>query len=212
MSQTATHPRQTALWKMSTPLRVMVIEDSSTDAELNLHELQRAGFQCRPLIVRTHAEFLAQLPRFQFDIVVADCHLSGWPIMEAFSALRQAGREVPFILITDTMGEDAAVECIRQGVTDCVLRENLSHLPIVVVRALEQQIQQAQKFEAIGQLAGRIAHDFNNVIGVILGWAELGEERATSGNADLLTYFQKIHMQCDRAAALVRELLALARR
>ncbi len=79
-------------------------------------------------------------------------------------------------------------------------------------RALEQQLRHAQKFEAIGQLAGGIAHDFNNVIGAILGWAELGEERAASSDPQLLAYFKKIHSQCDRVTALIRQLLAFARR
>ena len=79
-------------------------------------------------------------------------------------------------------------------------------------RALEQQLQHAQKFEAIGQLAGGIAHDFNNVIGAILGWAELGKEQASSSGSPLLTYFEKIHVQCDRVTALVWQLLAFSRR
>jgi two-component system, cell cycle sensor histidine kinase and response regulator CckA len=79
-------------------------------------------------------------------------------------------------------------------------------------RALEQQLQHAQKFEAIGQLAGGLAHDFNNVIGAILGWAELGEEQATAIDPRLAGYFNKIHLQCDRVAGLIRQLLAFARR
>src|SRR5260221_2870148 len=79
-------------------------------------------------------------------------------------------------------------------------------------RSLEKQLRQAQKFEAIGQLAGGIAHDFNNVVGAILGWAELGEEQAASSQAPYATYFKKIHTQCDRVTALIRQMLAFARR
>jgi two-component system cell cycle sensor histidine kinase/response regulator CckA len=79
-------------------------------------------------------------------------------------------------------------------------------------RALERKLQQAQKFEAIGHLVGGISHDFNNVIGAILGWSELGEEQAVLSDARLATYFKRIHTQCDRVKALVRQLLAFARR
>src|ERR1019366_1117046 len=113
MSQTAASPPLTTLWDMSAPLHVMVIEDSMADAELNLHELQRAGVQCRPHIVGTRAEFLAQLSRFPYHIVLADYRLPGWSGMEAFSDMRQAGCEAPFILVAGTLGEEVAVECIR---------------------------------------------------------------------------------------------------
>ena len=77
--------------------------------------------------------------------------------------------------------------------------------------AMEKQLVQAQKFEAIGQLAGGIAHDFNNMIGAILGWADMGVEE-TSTNPKLHRYFEKVRRQADRAAALTRQLLAFARR
>jgi two-component system cell cycle sensor histidine kinase/response regulator CckA len=77
--------------------------------------------------------------------------------------------------------------------------------------ALEKQLLQAQKFEAIGQLAGGIAHDFNNMIGAIMGWSDIGIEETVEG-ARLRCHFQKIHQQAERAAALTRQLLAFARR
>jgi PAS domain S-box-containing protein len=77
--------------------------------------------------------------------------------------------------------------------------------------ALEKQLVQAQKFEAIGQLAGGIAHDFNNMIGAIIGWADMGVEE-TSAAPRLRRYFDKVRQQADRAAALTRQLLAFARR
>ena len=77
--------------------------------------------------------------------------------------------------------------------------------------ALEKQVRQAQKFEAIGQLAGGIAHDFNNMIGAILGWAELGMDE-TDAETRLHRHFDKVRNQAIRAAALTRQLLAFARR
>ncbi|HTX15573.1 MAG TPA: response regulator [Candidatus Baltobacteraceae bacterium] len=77
--------------------------------------------------------------------------------------------------------------------------------------ALEKQLVQAQKFEAIGQLAGGIAHDFNNMIGAILGWADMGVDE-TEGAPRIRRYFDKVRQQADRAAALTRQLLAFARR
>ncbi|HEX4075366.1 MAG TPA: response regulator [Candidatus Acidoferrales bacterium] len=77
--------------------------------------------------------------------------------------------------------------------------------------ALEKQLVQAQKFEAIGQLAGGIAHDFNNMIGAIIGWADMGVEEAAAAPR-LRRYFDKVRQQADRAAALTRQLLAFARR
>jgi PAS domain S-box-containing protein len=117
----------------------MLIENSVADAELNLHELAHAGFQCQPRIIATRAEFLEQLGRFPFDIVLADYRLPGWTGMDAFTAMRQAGRDVPFILVTGILGEEIAVECIKQGVTDYVLKDHLPRLPLVVARALEER-------------------------------------------------------------------------
>src|ERR1700757_2276615 len=82
---------------------------------------------------------------------------------------------------------------------------------VTEVRALERQLQQAQKFETIGQLAGGIAHDFNNVLGAVLGWAEIGYEQSRE-HPQIAEYFAHIRQQADRAAALTRELLTFARR
>src|SRR5579864_4689084 len=78
-------------------------------------------------------------------------------------------------------------------------------------KALERQLVQAQKFEAIGQLAGGIAHDFNNMIGAIIGWVDLGIDE-TDVDSRLHRHFQKVRHQAERAAALTRQLLAFARR
>jgi PAS domain S-box-containing protein len=99
--------------------------------------------------------------------------------------------------VKDTRGRVAYFEGIAEDVTER--------------RAFEKQLRQVQKFEAIGQLAGGVAHDFNNVIGAIMGWAELGQEQ-TPADSRLHTHFKKIKEQADRAAGLTRQLLAFARR
>lgn len=98
---------------------------------------------------------------------------------------------------TDPSGNDEWIEVMVEDVTERI--------------ALETQLQQAQKFEAIGQLAGGIAHDFNNMIGAILGWADMGIEE-TESDSKLRRYFDKVHQQGKRAASLTRQLLAFARR
>ena len=473
MSQTTTPVSMTTVWNLSEPLRVLIVERVTLHAELYIHALERAGYRCEPEIISTRAEFLERLGRFPFDIVLADYRLSGWNGMDAFFEMRRAGRDVPFIVIAEVAEEKAAAECVKQGVTDYVLKEHPSRFPFTLARAmerralrdartflaqalplseanylvlfdhnpvpmwiferetlqilqvndaalrhygyermeflqmrtsdlhpagdvpkllemfhgghsceglagqwrhhrkdgslidvdlflhqmeysghaasyivarditerkraeeeknkflalaehscdfiavadlhnkvqyvnpagrtilgienaddvkgmhtfdyvapedrplvrdtilpalqssgrwegelrfrhcrtgqsvpmecmgfqvkdswtgeplfiatisrdmterhaLEQQLRQAQKFEAFGQLAGGIAHDFNNVIGAILGWAELGEEQFASSNPDLKNYFKKIHSQCDRVTELTQQLLAFARR
>ena len=118
MSQTGLSAPLTYLWNMATPLRVLLIEHSAEDAELNLLELKRAGFQCKPEIVASASEFLRHATRFPFDIVLADYRLPNWNGMEAFAAMRRTGHDVPFILVTGILGEDVAVEFIKQGVND----------------------------------------------------------------------------------------------
>ena len=94
-------------------------------------------------------------------------------------------------------GQPAGLEVIAEDVTE--------------LRAVERQLRQAQKFEAVGQLAGGIAHDFNNVVGAILGWAELGFEQSRE-HPQVAERFTRIREQAERAATLTRELLAFARR
>jgi len=329
-------------------LRVLLIENSASDIELILLELRDSGFRIEPTLVETRDDFLRVLANGSFDAVLADYRLPGWCGLDAFADLRAAGRDIPFLLVTGTLGEEAAVDCIKQGVSDFILKDRLKRLPIDLnralsekalrddnqrshealrisearnrslvehaaygiarissdgafldsnpalrrmlncgseggvenlnlardlfrfpehyarlmatcrevgqirgaeaewkrpdggilavrlylrrlssdddrdtyemiaedvteVRALERQLRQSQKFEAIGQLAGGVAHDFTNVVGAILGWAELGLENSRDFPV-MAERFERIREQANRAAALTRELLAFARR
>ena len=111
---------------------------------------------------------------------------------------------------------DGGLVAVRLHVRKLSLPDHAGAIEIVAedvteFRAMERQLRQAQKFEAIGQLAGGVAHDFNNVVGAILGWAELGLEQ-NRANPQVCERFLRIREQAERAASLTRELLAFARR
>ena len=137
---------------------------------------------------------------------------------EQFAPLLTTCRQIGFVHSTETelRRKDGGLIAVRLHLRYLSLPGPSDQLEGLVedvteLRALELQLAQAQKFETIGQLAGGNAHNFNNVTGAILGWAELGYEQ--SGNYPAIAVeFARIREQADRAAALTRELLAFARR
>ena len=119
------------------PVRVLLVEDVLDDAELCLAELRRAGFEVQADVVAAPEEFSDRLRRSSYDIVLADYRLPNWTGMEAFERLQALEKDIPFILVTGALGEQAAVDCLKQGITDYVLKDALVHLPTAVRRALE---------------------------------------------------------------------------
>jgi two-component system, cell cycle sensor histidine kinase and response regulator CckA len=329
------------------PLQILLLEPSASDVRKILQELQAAGFVIEPTIVSSRIEFLAALESGDFDAVLSAYCLSDGDGMQALHELRRSSRDIPFILVTGALGEDSAAECVKHGVSDCVLKSHLGRLPgalrqalaerqsrtaeakpvttlfngedanhpfiensvygifrassegaflsanpvllrilscpspqvlqsmklsdvfrfpehlaklrttcrlngmvhsvetewrrrdggfvavklhlrglsgpgsagefegmvedVTELRSLEHQLRLAQKFETIGELARGVAHDFNNVIGAILGWAELGFEESQA-YPHIAERFARIRSQAERAAALTREFLAIGRR
>jgi two-component system, cell cycle sensor histidine kinase and response regulator CckA len=120
-------------------IRVLLLEDNPADAELSLRQLRRDGFQVDADIVRSPDEFKERITSRTYDIVLGDYRLPGWTGMEAFQWLRAEGHDLPFILVSGTLGDDFAVECIKLGVTDYVLKDRLERLTVAVRRALEEE-------------------------------------------------------------------------
>ena len=331
------------------PLRLLIADDDPNDLELCLRGLKMSGLAFDAKTVSARDEFIERLREGPVDVVLSAYRMKGWTGMDALAIVRADCPQVPVILWTGTLGDELAVECIKLGIADYVLKDQIARLPMALKRAreerllreaetralealrrgearyrglvehltygifwaeepsgrlldlnpalarmlgyespaellglgftaplycdpadhertvaeymnnrraaatvdwkrkdgtvitvhmigrevlspdgkaecaevmvedvterktLEKQLVQAQKFEAIGQLAGGVAHDFNNMIGAILGWADLGIEE-TEINSRLHRHFHKVHQQAERAAALTRQLLAFARR
>jgi len=203
-------------------LRVLFVEDSEDDAVLQVQLLRQAGYEVAYARVQSAEELAAALER-PWDIVISDYSMLHFSGTEALKVVRKKGVHVPFIFVSGTIGEDAAVAALKVGAQDYLMKTNLGRLIPSVERELreseerrqrqrlEEQVHQLQRFEAIGRLAGGVAHDFNNVIGAIMGWAEIGANAAYPGG-DLQDKFLKIRAQADRASGLTRQLLAFARR
>ena len=207
---------------MGTPLKLLVIEDSETDAELLARAIRKGGYDISYQRVDTREGLQASLQE-SWDLVISDHSMPGFSGVAALKMVREKQTDMPFIFVSGTIGEDIAVDAMRVGAQDYIMKGNLTRLVPAIDRELrearnraehkqtELRIHQLEKFEAIGKLAGGVADDFNNVIGAIMGWAELGSGEVLEGSK-AARYFQQIRAQSERAAGLTRQLLAYARR
>ena len=207
---------------MGVKINILFIEDSADDAELQVRLLRKAGYDIQFERVDTPADLNRALGK-SWQLIISDYSMPHYKGLDALQLVRRLGIETPFIFVSGTIGEETAVAALKLGAQDYLMKNNLSRLVPAVQRELrevedrksrkqlEQQVHQLQRFEAIGRLAGGVAHDFNNVIAAIMGWAEMG---CSDAPRDTLQHdrFSKIRRQADRAAALTRQLLAFARR
>jgi len=120
-------------------LRVLHVEDNDADAELVAQALRRGGLAVSVIVVQDEAEFRQQLKARPPDVVIADYNLPQWKGMEALEVLRSEGLDTPLVLVSGALGDVTAVECIKQGATDYVLKDGLVRLPEVVRRALQEK-------------------------------------------------------------------------
>jgi signal transduction histidine kinase len=117
-------------------LRVLHLEDSDLDHELALAHLARAGLQVDARRIESRSEFEAEL-RGDWDLVLSDYNLPGFSGLQALDLLRESGRLWPFILVSGEIGEDTAVEAMRNGASDYLLKNNLARLAPAMEHAIE---------------------------------------------------------------------------
>jgi starch phosphorylase len=118
------------------PLRLLIVEDNPADAELMLHELRRSGFDPSGLRVDTEADCVAHLDE-PIDIVLADYSLPRFSAVRALQLLHERRLDIPFIVVSGSIGEEAAVAMMKQGATDYLLKHRLDRLGPMVARALQ---------------------------------------------------------------------------
>jgi signal transduction histidine kinase len=120
-------------------LRALVLEDEPTDAELALMALAEGGFRCTPTLASGRAAFDAAFAPGRFDLVLADYSLPDYTGLEALAFVRRTDALVPFVLVSGALGEERAVEALRAGATDYILKHGLARLAPAVRRALAER-------------------------------------------------------------------------
>lgn len=143
----------------SIPLRILIIEDNLADAKLVLHELRRTGFEFNWQRVETESDYLSHLDSMP-DLILADYSLPQFGALRALQLMQERGLDIPFIVVSGTIGEDLAVAAIKQGATDYLLKDRLARLGPAITQALEQKrlrLERKRAEEALRQSEERYA-------------------------------------------------------
>lgn len=152
---------------MLTKLKILLLEDLPSDADLICREISRAKILSENLVVDCKADFIKALSEFSPDIILSDHTLPSFNSLEALKILSEKSIKIPFILVTGTMSEEFAVRVMRQGAWDYIQKGQLQQLPEAINKAIEkfkyQSLRQKFNYEAIlteayMQEAERLAH------------------------------------------------------
>ncbi|HEY8946414.1 MAG TPA: response regulator, partial [Polyangiaceae bacterium] len=188
---------------MGRKLQVLIVDDSPDDAELVLRELRRADFKVVSRRVETRSAMADALSNESWDVVLCDYSMPEFDALSAMAVLRETAPDVPLLVVSGTIGEERAVECMRAGAHDLVLKDRLARLVPALERELaetarheeqrntQRQLRQAEdtlsrteKLRMLGQMAAGISHDLKNLLNPLSLYIDLADRALSRGDFD----------------------------
>jgi signal transduction histidine kinase len=192
---------KTASLSAARPLRILFLDDDPNDVELEVRTLERAGYACTWERVDDRTAFLAKLDGLDVDIVLADYRLPGFDGLAALKLYVEHGASIPFVLVSGTLGEELAIEALRAGATDYVLKTRLSRLVPVVQRALAEHAERRERIRAEAEV-----HDMAEVTSALTRVSRtLIENLNTPGLMDALCRVSAEELGADVSHTMLRD-------
>lgn len=219
---------------MTKLLKALIVEDNERDAVLLMRELNRGGYELNSERVETAEALNAALDREVWDIVLSDYSMPRFSAPAALALVRKRGFDLPFIIVSGTVGEETAVEAMRAGADDFMPKGALARLLPAIDRELREgaaraerkkmreQLLISERMASVGMLSASVAHEINNPLAVVLANLEIVLQQLEAPGSDksapaaplldaLIGPLRDAHEAAERVSNIARDLKIFSR-